>query len=499
MAGPSQETLAMVSLQLSMGVVTGPEADNQEEWYFELWTEASTLKATNDGIMESFQLVEALGVRLSAPRAAPASRAEVALAVAWSGRRPRQLQLWAPVGFIFVEVSCLRDTITVSSQVLSCTPGSLPYVAALQLHSAIEGSAETVLLALAPASAQGSWLLRSLAEDQTELGWAKAATFPVAQMEKAMLTYGGIPSSVVHVAVSFQTSQTILSGGVIEVVAPAVYGFSCDAADGLKLFFAGLQSCETLDEGFRLMLNQSVSPGSYAFLIGMRTPSFTPYTNLFDLLLKDLEGKVVDARLALPGPRLIPGLTLDLPVLTFARSQPGSDAEIRVTLKVVQTLDPLQVLGPFRSVQIAVPERFTLIVREPVTNYDGLPTPEVSWYHLYFLEKLVRVDLVADGAEEIPQIPAKDYRLGFKAPNHQKQMFLQTVRLPEFWMPSVNVWTVSLCRDLSCSDLITSLPMAGFEFGDPGFEQEEEVVDLQPGHAQGLLNRFNFLILIIFI
>ncbi|CAK9032135.1 unnamed protein product, partial [Durusdinium trenchii] len=58
MAGPSQETLAMVSLQLSMGVVTGPEADNQEEWYFELWTEASTLKATNDGIMESFQLVE---------------------------------------------------------------------------------------------------------------------------------------------------------------------------------------------------------------------------------------------------------------------------------------------------------------------------------------------------------------------------------------------------------------------------------------------------------
>eukprot|EP00913_Durusdinium_trenchii_P034041 g31864.t1 len=154
----------MVSLQLSMGVVTGPEADNQEEWYFELWTEASTLKATNDGIMESFQL--ALGVRLSAPRAAPASRAEVALAVAWSGRRPRQLQLWAPVGFIFVEVSCLRDTITVSSQVLSCTPGSLPYVAALQLHSAIEGSAETVLLALAPASAQGSWLLRSLAEDR---------------------------------------------------------------------------------------------------------------------------------------------------------------------------------------------------------------------------------------------------------------------------------------------------------------------------------------------
>lgn len=33
------------------------------------------------------------------------------------------------------------------------------------------------------------------------------------------------------------------------------------APPGLKLFFAGLQSCETLDEGFRLMLNQPPGVG----------------------------------------------------------------------------------------------------------------------------------------------------------------------------------------------------------------------------------------------
>ena len=32
-------------------------------------------------------------------------------------------------------------------------------------------------------------------------------------------------------------------------------------------------------------------------------------------------------------------------------------------------------------------------------------------------------------------------------------------------LPS-QVWMLSLCRDLSCTDFITSIPMAGFQFGD---------------------------------
>lgn len=39
------------------------------------------------------------------------------------------------------------------------------------------------------------------------------------------------------------------------------------------------------------------------------------FRNAFDLLLKDVEGKVLDAQLQIPGQRLIQGLNLDLPEL----------------------------------------------------------------------------------------------------------------------------------------------------------------------------------------
>lgn len=470
-----QEPLAMGIYDVSFDVLTGPEGANGEQWYFELWSQVpgALPRATNDGELNSFSLVEVLTFSVSAERTAPSSLAELEMQLRWSSSTtPRQLMLYAPLGFIFSS-SCLRDSITVISEVLSCAVADVPYIAKMQLHSNVQGQAHTVLVATAPSVASGTWLVRALAEDGKELGWSVAATFPVAQMESANVVYAGIPSSVVHVSVSFQTSQTLLGGGEIQVVAPAVYGFSCD--EGLQLFFVGLHSCESLDQGFRLLLNQSLAPGRYGLIIGMRTPSFTPISNFFDLMLKDLEGKVLDARLEIPGQRMIQGLNLDLPLLQFSTSQPGAEAEIRIVLRVLHTLDPLQALGPLRAFQIAVPERFTLIVREPVLNLDGLPTPEAGWYHLYFLEKLVVVDLVSAG-QEPPQIPAKDYRLSFR------------VRLPEFWMPSVNVWMLSLCRDLGCSDLISSVPLPGFRFGDAvdesAFPQADESV-MEPGGERG--------------
>lgn len=32
--------------------------------------------------------------------------------------------------------------------------------------------------------------------------------------------------------------------------------------------------------------------------------------------------------------------------------------------------------------------------------------------------------------------------------------------------PALKVWLLSLCRDLLCSDLIATVPVAGFKFGD---------------------------------
>ncbi|CAJ1412921.1 unnamed protein product, partial [Effrenium voratum] len=457
--------------ELRAAVLAGPEADNGERWSFELWPEQSQAsqelpKATNDASLGSFNLVEVVQLGISAGRVAPQSSAELEISVATSAQ-PREILLFAPLGFVFPE-NCLRDTLTVTSQVLSCRR-SQPNVASL-LIGTMQGGISTTLVATAPQSSSGRWFVRAMAEG-AEVGWGTAPGFDVAQMEAADLIYAGVPSSAVHVAVSFRTSQTLMGGGNIEVVAPAVYGLSCLAADGFNaLFLPGLGACDS-SQGLLLTLNQTLAPGSYAFMAGMRTPAFTPSENLFDLLLRDVQGKVLDAKVGIPGQRIVHGLSLNPPQLQFSSSEQGVETEIRVVLRVAETLDPLQALGPVRALQIAVPERFTLIVKEPVVNLDGLPTPEVGWYHLYFLEKLVRVDLVANPGVQPPQLPAGDYRLAFK------------VRLPEFWMPSVNVWLLSLCRDLLCSDLIATVPVAGFKFGDAPMVQVETPVE--PGGRAG--------------
>ncbi|OLQ11398.1 40S ribosomal protein S15a-4 [Symbiodinium microadriaticum] len=121
----------------------------------------------------------------------------------------------------------------------------------------------------------------------------------------------------------------------------------------------------------------------------------------------------------------------------------GAETQVRIILRVASALEPLEALGPVRAIQIAAPEHFTLVVREPaVLNLDGLPTPEIgysapmevdiapqtlghpcktcspSWFHLFFLEKLIRVDLVSNAGAAPPQVPAGSYRIEFVAAWH---------------------------------------------------------------------------------
>merc|ERR1712048_550506 len=94
------------------------------------------------------------------------------------------------------------------------------------------------------------------------------------------------------------------------------------------------------------------------------------------------------------------------------------------------------------------------ITRLPVMNLNGMTTPETGWYHLYYVERLVRIDIV-DNAAAVPRvIAAGKYRFSFQ------------VMLPEFWMPNVNVWLLSLCRDMQCTDLVATYPAPGFYFED---------------------------------
>ncbi|CAE8629576.1 unnamed protein product [Polarella glacialis] len=463
---------------LKIAVKCGPLPDNGERWLFEARpalsaaVEAAVAQSgivsgelplgTNDAQFLSFPLVRMLALTVEAGRVPPRSDADIVVTVDTAQSLPRQLLLYAPMGFSFGTGTCLRDQLNAQSKVLSCRrEGTQAHVALLQLsRDGLQGSFATALVVAAPDSLEigasgNSWLMRAIGTDGLETGWGSTAGFAVMQMRQARVAYGGTPSAAAHMAVVFSTSHSLLGGGMVNLQAPAVYKLSCSATDGYTvLSFPGVQSCDGAGVGLRLYLNQSLAPGDYAFIMGVTNPAFTPALNSFSLMLVDRNGRVADARVGFSGHRIMQGLYLKPPILEFSSSVPNAEAEVRVTLRVTNQLDPLKALGALRAVQIAVPDRFTLIVREPVQNLDGLPTPENGWYHLFFVERLVRIDIVESATTKPRAVPAGDYRLSFK------------VRLPEFWMPNVNVWLLSLCRDLSCTDLIATVPIAGFAFGD---------------------------------
>lgn len=355
----------------------------------------------------------------------------------------------------------MRDEADINSKVLSCRRLGNDNIAELQLQGdGLQVAAATHLIVRAPDVqndlAKNVWLLQAMTEG-VESGWGQSPGFNVIQMEQARLIYGGAPSFKTKMAVVFRTSQKLFGGGRVDVLAPEVYKLSCRVSEGFReLSLVGVQVCDDAGTGrLSLTLNQTLAPGDYSFMFGATNPAYTPAVNAFSVLLKDAGGNVVDARMHFAGHRIIQGLYVRPPELKFTSSTPLSIAQVQIDFQVSSALDPYDAIGGIRALQIGVPDRFELITTKDLQNLDGLITPELGWFHFYQQERLIRIDIVAAGGDEKPiLIPPGEYRFVFQ------------VKLPEFWMPNVNVWLLSLCRDRRCTDLIATLPAAGFYFGD---------------------------------
>merc|ERR1719335_2096040 len=128
-------------------------------------------------------------------------------------------------------------------------------------------------------------------------------------MESAQLIYGGSPHRT-HMAVIFTTTQQLVGGGRIQILAPEVYKLSCredDGFNGLSLR-RGIRSCDDAGTGLRLTLNETMAPGDWSFMIGGTNPAYTPNPNTFSLMLMDLQNNVIDARMQFEGQRIVQGL-----------------------------------------------------------------------------------------------------------------------------------------------------------------------------------------------
>lgn len=452
--------LALVH-SLKMTVLTGPRVANQERWLFKTWrgsVQGLPLN-TNDGDALSFDLVQGVALSIIVGRVAPRMLVSIDLIVDPGDARPTQLVLYAPTGYAFPLGSCIKDKILASSKVLSCSRLGVANVVELQLAGVgLQVAAQTKIVVQVPdlqeQAGLNTWLVEAIAGGKS-VGWSEAAGFQITQMDQARVIFGGTPAMQAHVAVIFRTTQGLFGGGVLQLSSPEVFKFSCRETEGFSsLSLPTVQNCDDTD-GILLVLNDTMAPGEYCFTAGVTNPGFTPADNRFSIILMDGNRKVVDAKMKFEGPRIVQGLYLRPLILAFSSTMPLDQAEIQVTLWVQANLDPLSALGPVRSLQIAIPERYTLITRLGVQNLDGLPTPESGWNQLYYAERLVRVSFVRSLSEVPRAIPAGKYRLSFQ------------VRLPEFWMPNVNIWLLSLCGDLRCTNLISTLAVKGFYLNDP--------------------------------
>eukprot|EP00746_Dinoflagellata_sp_MGD_P145127 gnl/MRDRNA2_/MRDRNA2_77775_c0_seq1.p1 gnl/MRDRNA2_/MRDRNA2_77775_c0~~gnl/MRDRNA2_/MRDRNA2_77775_c0_seq1.p1 ORF type:complete len:2163 (+),score=280.86 gnl/MRDRNA2_/MRDRNA2_77775_c0_seq1:891-6491(+) len=476
-----------VEYKVQFETFTGPDIDNNERWRFEthLNPDLATRLGyavvpnepllpinTNDAQTASFELVAVMTLSIDAPRVAPRSDSILSIVIGPGGSAPSKVEIYAPVGFTFLPGSCLVGEQTEEANILGCRRTDEHRIVELQIRG--EGllvPANALITVRSPdvqyEIIENTWLIRGLTSDDPslEVGWGQVSGFRVVQMQQAEIIYGGSATIRVTLAVVFRTTETLLGGGQLVVLLPEVYKLNCQVEEGFNpLNVPGISECNDAGAGLRLTLNSTLAPGDYAFMAGLRNPAYTPANNKFSILLMNKDGNVVDAAMQFQGEQIVQGLSCRPPTLAFSSSQPKAEAEIHMALVVRELLDPSNPIGPVRSIQISVPEYFELVRKMctgvegtydcSVRNLDGLVTPEDGWFHLYFKDRLVRVDTVDTMVSTPVAIPEGTYRVAFY------------VYLPEFVMPRVNLWKMTLCRDLACTDQISTFPVAGFQFGD---------------------------------
>jgi hypothetical protein len=197
---------------------------------------------------------------------------------------------------------------------------------------------------------------------------------------------------------------------------------------------------------FDVELAEGLIPGrDYCFLAGLETPGLAPEntTNVFHILLTTYQAQVVDAKMNVPLPSIVSGLYVFNPTLSFSSSAKSAVCDLEFTIRVRTKL-----ALNLTALQFALPDRFQVLI-EPVVNLDDFPTPKLRWYRHFPTRNLVRVEV--DGERPIS---AGYYR------------FRLAARLPFSSMPPINLFFVSFCADLFCTDVFGAFPIAGFRIGD---------------------------------
>lgn len=447
-----------------------PQA-GENSWMFVTSDGGSYNTNTNDGLTASFSPVEMmqLSVLASNGRAPPYAEVPVTLSVQQGSAVVRELVIVAPPSFIFPP-QCSTTNNCQAGQALSSTGRRTALITSPTGEPLTSLSALQIVVQTPELTPDDiAWYVEARGQGPgTTTGWGEGSGFPVQQMV-AKVYYPGLSNlKGAQLTFVFQVSGDM--GSQIDVIPPPVgYILSCSLEGALQQISLPGGRPDCVDDPLMLMLTETLPVGEYAFGIAVNLPPDTPdpSSNSFNLIIRDLQGKVVDARYQLPGLE-IRDIAACCASLSWTLPEPGQKCYITVSITFEADTDQLKAL-----LITFPPNSFVHDVQQP-TDVQSLNRyfPVASGANWAQTSEPTMIKIFMDDTEDYTTIAAGTYPFQFP------------VLVPPDEMPQENIWHLSLCDTRDCGSIdhrnvLADFPMAGFAMGE---QSPEEILD-PTGHA----------------
>jgi len=434
-----------------------------ETWQFSTSDGGALPTSTSNGLLEPFHLVSSLGFSVHASRSPPLASVEVTFTIDPLATTPASFTIVAPLGFNVTD-NCLISG-GLNNEMSDCQPGPLvagrPSMRLTCRGGRLTNLARNVKVRIKTPKktpTYRSWFAEALmANTGEQLGWGEdAENFAIVQMRDVSVTYAAMPLTSTLVAFQFLTTENLERGGKIRIEKPSGLRVQCDPGTFHAISLPGILECKSTRSWVLLSLNDTLTPGEYAFAITAETPAATPTPNLFSLMLINKRDDVQDAIIGFPGLVLQEGLPLSSLPLFWSSSQAGQLSTVTLGLAATQLVPA----GSFATILITLPENFVHAIEQESdvqSKNRALPlrtTVQGGWIDFSLGDRLV---IHLDPAKSIP---AGEFPLSFQ------------LTVPE-QIPSVNLWKLTLCRyspNDACllpggSLSVVTFPIAGFSLG----------------------------------
>jgi len=466
--------------RLNLQAVAPMSRPSSDQWTIQVTDgDSETLPVAHSfATLYGFPIVSELALKTDVTKSPPAAEVEVSLLLVLGKARPTAIIVIAPQSFTF-KPKCLVAGGSGGNGITDCMPGPLvegrPTAELTCSASSLTDIVQGIKLLVTTPSVMPvsrNWFVEAtMSETGALIGWGEDSTgITINPMKDVSVVYAGIPNIMSQLAFRFRTSETINRGGKLNIITPAGFKVSC-VGSALKIIsLPGLLECEEQSPSVFLTLNDTLTPGEYAFAIMVRTPSATPDPNMFSLLLMDERGRVQDSAMNLPGQTIRTDLSAAGLPLKWTSAEAGQASSITVGFTVNQEI-PTGLLG---AVLITFPENFGHAIEKAssvVSTGDLLPLKQGAsdgdWLDFRMVDRLI---VILDPAKRVEK---GNYQLEFP------------VTVPE-QLPAHNVWQVTLCSHSAngiCLQAqgpqsLVTFPFAGFNLGEvlPGMQAAGQAV-----------------------